>query len=306
MKTQNNIFASNSERKNYYKLLERWGEKYRIHQNIPFLRVFDVKPDEVRTKGTFEYLKKTSIDYVLCDTNDRPLLAVEYDGVQQGISVGTTYVPGKVFAQSRAWGIETKLDVAYQCAFPLIVVSDTEFDYLAGTGLMVIDGLIGTILAKQAFKREFQERNFEKFLLERYEITPEQFEHLPRDEQQGYFESFGVDVEIDTEWDNNPVVRRRWKIYNVLDGMTAIHEGKVKRSTLLYSYGTIPAGDKRFVKGEFKYTQSGETLVEKAVILPNFQVPQLIYTGGLAVEIAALLASIELAKRWGVDTSSIE
>ncbi len=147
MKTQESIFASRSERNNYYKLLQRWGDRYKVHQNIPFLRVFDVRPDEIINSGVFDYLKKTSIDYVLCDSEDKPLIGVEYDGIQQGTSIGAKYIPQKGFDSSRTWGIETKLGVAYQCNFPLVVVNDTEFNYLADTGLMIIDGLIGMILA---------------------------------------------------------------------------------------------------------------------------------------------------------------
>lgn len=307
MKTQVSIFASRSERTNYYKLLQRWGDKYRVHQNIPFLRVFDVKSSEITNSRTYEYLKKTSIDYVLCDTDDKPLLGVEYDGIQQGISIGTTYEPKKGFEKSRTWGIESKLGIAHQCNFPLVVVSDTEFNYLAGTGLMIIDGLIGMILSRQAFKREFQDRNFEKFMLDRYEITPEQFEHLPHRDQQEYVDSFGIDVEVDTEMENNPIVRKRWKIQHILGNMTARTEGTTIRWTLGWKESHLLLTDnKRFIGTKFEYFQGERSVVEKTVILPKFNLPQVVYVGGLATEIAALLAAYELARLWGVDISKIE
>ena len=48
---------------------------------------FTLEPVEVNQ------LKKTSIDYVLCDMNDKPLVAIDFDGMGEGFNVGTTYHP---------------------------------------------------------------------------------------------------------------------------------------------------------------------------------------------------------------------
>ncbi len=97
MSVKNSVFASSSERKNFQKLQRRWGEKYRIYHNLPFLNVFDTRNlidvSDWRNPKPFVVeeldlgrLKKTSIDYTLCTNDDRPLVCVEFDGIQQGFS----------------------------------------------------------------------------------------------------------------------------------------------------------------------------------------------------------------------------
>jgi hypothetical protein len=107
MKVKSSIFGSISERDNYSKLLKQWGDKYRVYHNIPFLMVFELEASEIQNKSTYEYLKKTSIDYVICNDADKALVGIEFDGLQQGISIGGEYVPKKGFVISRQWGLET-------------------------------------------------------------------------------------------------------------------------------------------------------------------------------------------------------
>ena len=111
MGTNRQVFGSNAERSNFYKLSRQWGSTYRIYHNLPFLNVFNTKglvnakklgswstlfdpnqPDKLAI-GDIDYnrLKKTSIDYTLCDQNDHPLLCIEFDGIKDGFNVGTEY-----------------------------------------------------------------------------------------------------------------------------------------------------------------------------------------------------------------------
>jgi hypothetical protein len=104
MPVSRNVFASQSERSNFYKLSRVWGDKYRIYHNLPFLNVFPVKvsdtlfdlsqlPPRPITITNLERnrLKKTSIDYTLCNQDDAPLICIEFDGLQQGYNLGTQY-----------------------------------------------------------------------------------------------------------------------------------------------------------------------------------------------------------------------
>jgi hypothetical protein len=43
MGTNKQVFGSNSERSNYYKLSRQWASAYRIYHNLPFLNVFNTK-----------------------------------------------------------------------------------------------------------------------------------------------------------------------------------------------------------------------------------------------------------------------
>ena len=132
MGTNKQVFGSGAERSNYYKLSRQWGSAYRIYHNLPFLNVFNTKgllnakklgswsalldPNEPEhlTIGDIDSqrLKKTSIDYTLCDTNDRPLLCIEFDGMKDGYNVGTEYRfdgPHRVNASKSSFIIATPL-----------------------------------------------------------------------------------------------------------------------------------------------------------------------------------------------------
>jgi hypothetical protein len=96
------IFASNAERAVWDKLLHRWGDRYSLYPNLPFLFVFNTN-DLIDVTGfpqspltpfkvsdiEMQRLKKTSIDFTLCDAEDAPLVCVEFDGMQNGYNVGT-------------------------------------------------------------------------------------------------------------------------------------------------------------------------------------------------------------------------
>src|SRR5258706_3124095 len=102
MAVKANVFASRAERDNFYKLSRVWGDKYRIYHNLPFLNVFDTRNlidlSSWESAGPFTLadedfnrLKKTSIDYTLCDSQDTPIICLEFDGMQKGVNVGTEY-----------------------------------------------------------------------------------------------------------------------------------------------------------------------------------------------------------------------
>src|SRR5688500_17630951 len=93
------VFASKAEQENFYKLSRHWGKKWHLHHNLPFLNLFDIenvfetdrfdkKTRLVLSEVEKARLKKTSVDYALCDQNDTPLLCVEFDGLNDGFNVG--------------------------------------------------------------------------------------------------------------------------------------------------------------------------------------------------------------------------
>lgn len=104
MGVKKSVFASNAERANFEKLRRQWGDRYDLWHNIPFLNVFereplfdfDTFPPNRITISDIDYqrLKKTSIDYVLCERGTcKPLICIEFDGMKLcafGTSVGAS------------------------------------------------------------------------------------------------------------------------------------------------------------------------------------------------------------------------
>src|SRR5437588_6282292 len=94
MGVNHRVFASEPERDYYYKFRREWGPRYNIYHNLPFLNVFSISKMHLNGKEQSR-LKKTSIDYTLCDGNDSPLVCIEFDGLFDGVNIGSHYVPAR-------------------------------------------------------------------------------------------------------------------------------------------------------------------------------------------------------------------
>src|SRR5262245_60091085 len=168
MGVQKQVFASNAEKRNFYKLSAQWGDKYRIYHNLPFLNIFDTKnlidfsawPIKPITIDDIAYnrLKKTSVDYTLCGDSDEPLVCIDFDGYQDGYNVGTKY---HFRTASNGWKeiiYDLKLKVAHGSFFPYFVLGSQEFDDLSNDiRLTIVDGIIGDVFAKKAAQAKFAE-----------------------------------------------------------------------------------------------------------------------------------------------------
>jgi hypothetical protein len=299
MGVKSQVFASRSERENFYKLSRQWGSRYRLYHNLPFLNVFTVdnlidlsdwqgRPI-VLSDVELSRLKKTSVDYTLCDQDDSPLVCIEFDGLQQGFNVGTHYHPKQGFDNWRQQITELKLKVAHNSLFPYFVVSSDHFNNIArDIQLTIVDGIIGEVLAHRAFRQRFQEFNPSD-----YGYSQAEFDSLPRHEQQDIIDDWGIDSEVSTQMENNPVYRQAAALQHEMTSCGACKQ-------FGYQGVVFPAGakmDEAILVGE-KYTVYSEQYgnVERTVLLPNFRTPGF-YFGGLAESIAELLAFTELKRR---------
>lgn len=233
MGVKNNVFASKSERSNFYKLSREWSEKYRIHHNLPFLNVFNTEnlldlsnlnQFKIKTISLTDIeisrLKKTSIDYTLCDNDDIPILCIEFDGLQQGINVGQKYHPKFLLNQPEWQSVwrkditELKLKVAHGSMFPFFVMGSEYFDDLSQiTRLMIVDGVIGEVIANRARKKIFNNG----FNPEDVGLTKEQFELLLPCNKNEVIQDWMIGIECDADMENNPIVKKRWQLYSELD-----------------------------------------------------------------------------------------
>lgn len=140
MGVRKTVFGSRAERANYQKLQSRWGGEYGLWHNLPFLNIFTrealLDPDSLDLRPLaisdldWQRLKKTSVDYVLCDRdNDKPLVAIDFDGIQDGYNTGRVYRPSSENPSPWRDQIMTlKLKVAHGSLFPYFVVGFRHFD----------------------------------------------------------------------------------------------------------------------------------------------------------------------------------
>ncbi|MBD2184639.1 MULTISPECIES: hypothetical protein [Oscillatoriales] len=166
MGIQKTVFGSVAEKKNYDKLSRQWGDKYYIYHNLPFLQVLNTEGISLElTYRQLEYIKKTSIDYIFCDNEGKPLIALDFDGMLQGFNVGLDYHKSqshpsldKEKEKNRENGFKLKLRIAHDSSFPLFIVGSKEFkDFSTGISLTIVDAIIGEILASKAFNNNLLE-----------------------------------------------------------------------------------------------------------------------------------------------------
>lgn len=304
MGVKKQVFASAAERANYQKLQSRWGDKYNLYHNLPFLNVFDLhnladisaRPhvssltisdiDQAR-------LKKTSIDYVLCaKNNDAPLVCVEYDGIQDGVNVGTSYKAAEPANPWRHTITTLKLKVAHGSLFPYFVVGVRGFeDISSSVKLCIVDALIGEVLASRALGERAAQ-----FTAADIGMSEEDFERLSPSQQHEMIQDWFIGVEVEADVAFNPIFQAledlRRQVYKKLgsisftstferppgarDGMSPIEYAKALDTAHQHGATCI-----------VKTKQYGE--VARTVWLPNFRTPG--YSDyGFLPELAELVA----------------
>lgn len=305
------VFASKSERTHYYKLAREWGHKLKIHHNLPFLNIFtrtnlfsfwasdarDIEPFTL-TQQEFNWLKKTSIDYTLCDEQDKPILCIEFDGLEQGFNVRTDYHSRSADLPPDPWRqkiMDLKLKVAFGSVFPFFVVGSREFaDLPSDVGLTIVDGIVGDVLKNKAM----QERFTEGFDPAQVGYSQEDYDSLSSYEQHEMVQDWVFSVEAEAEMTHNPITRRAWDLIRELDLGASSYEyvNSPSVDNALSIQERIRLLDSATFIG-CKYTFSTEDLgdVSALVRLPNFQsVGMSIY--GFLNDLTMLLAALNVKK----------
>lgn len=303
MGVKKSVFASNSERKNFYSIKQTWGTKYNIYHNLPFLNILDAtnllsfsnaslfEPLEL-SKKDFNRLKKTSVDYTLCDENDSPIVCIDFDGLQNGFNVGTTYHPSDKELKPRLWRkeiTELKLRVARASFFPYFVVGNRQFSKIAQIDkLTIVDGIIGEVITSRKIKDEVN-----GFSMENLNISEQEFDLLSQDEQQDYIQNWIIEVEVINEMENNPISKLRMQKQIELD---------------LNGYSISPLAYPQFEPGDIegfnnvilhgaKVTYHLDDLgdIDGEAWLPNFNMPY--FSGFSLIEDIAALYAMEKIRR---------
>jgi hypothetical protein len=313
MGIQKTVFADKSEKKNYDKLTRTWSEQYKIYHNLPFLNVFTLenlidftdfknpKPIEL-DEDEITALKHTSIDYVLCDSSDRPIACVEFDGLQDGFSVGSDYYPERLPPKLRLWRrlkIELKLKVAHGSSFPFFVVGSQHFkDITPHSRLTIVDAVLGEVLSVEATR----ERLSHGFCPTEIGYSEEEFESLPEYVRQELLQDWVIGVEVEAELEHNPVSLLRAKEDHRL--------GVTSWTTHSMQYPPIPDNTSLLdriglVQGAVLYGarviihHSGMGDIEGEAWLPNFKSTNF-SPYGVVENIAGLIALDRLRSRLGI------
>lgn len=322
------VFASNPERDNFYKLNHRWGDKYRLYHNLPFLNVFNTKglvnPEKINSfEGfadptvpaeliiddiDFNRLKKTSIDYTLCGDDERPILCIEFDGLKDGFNTGTEYRFDGPPDPWRELITSLKLKVAHGSLFPFFVVGSREFrDLSEEAQLTMVDGIVGDVLAG----RETRDRFGKGFVPEDAGWSQEEFDRLSPSQQNEVVQDWAIGVEVEADMTHNPISVRAAELqrqmpfshttqylsYPDADAAKTVPERKKLLDAAVYSGCRCTLhGGIEMSNGERTYRTPTIGPVSATVWLPNFKAPGCSSMLTL-LENMAILAALEKAKK---------
>jgi hypothetical protein len=293
------VFASRAERDSYEKLARTWGKSHEIQSNLPFLNVFSL--DDISLKNDdVERLKKTSIDFTLCDKDYRPIMCVEFDGLYDGVNIGQHYFPSReTQGKWRHKIMNLKLSVARESGLPFFVVGAPQFQDLSPElKYTIVDGIIGDVLAHRAMQNKFQSG----FDPEELGYSKEDFDDLSETEKGELFQDWATSIEVDSELSNNPVrraaadlfhglaIRRwspNWKTFPEIQAEAATLERAEEMNAALWVGCEVTLFTEDF--GELNET----------IMLPNFQT--LGFGGGLHLSeaLAELVCLVRLARLRG-------
>jgi len=291
MAVKQTIFGSKMERSCFRKLNETWGKDYRMWPNLPFLSVFagrtglldDAGKPFVLSDAEYDLLKKTSIDFTVCDKGDTPLVCVELDGLQDGFNVGTSYHlrNGTSGRKGRRAVIELKLRVAHGSRFPYLILGSEEFRGLSdATRLTIADGLIGEVMSF----RDVRKRIGAGFDPLQCGYSTDQFNALTSEQQSEQQSEVIGDwvtmVEVECDFEHNPIVREVVRLSSALHAsgydMTFLNDGKHDRD--------------KWVWLECAVTSRTCGIATARVCLPDYKTPFCSFTVHVAMEVAHLLA----------------
>lgn len=211
------IFASKAERKNFYALTERFGAETNIYHNIPFLQVYDLsaiqnlgRAGKIKCDGRIESrLKKTSIDYVVCSKDDLPLICIEFDGLQEGVNVGSEYRTRDDNDKWRRIIFELKLQIASHAKWPFVITRSKDYHALGKSSrLAAIDGILGVVLANKEFEDLYDKGFDPKF----YELSDSEYAKLEPTQQHELAQNWLTDIETIAQVSKNPLSARFYEL----------------------------------------------------------------------------------------------
>ena len=226
MSVRSSVFGSKSEERGFRSIEHTWGYDYEIYPQFPWSALFTPEPT---WKGTSNLFFKTSVDYVFCEKGGRPLLAIDFDGMGGGHDRNGKYIQIEATRdKDRKAKFDFKLQYARDNGFPYYIVASEEFAHMGKDNghLTVVDGIIGSTLAKQAFDERVQSYVEERkqalyALMESDPSTPDELKpvrshiRFPDDSQFPQFMVTDLETECDLEF--NPFYSGQAKILSQIE-----------------------------------------------------------------------------------------
>jgi hypothetical protein len=153
MRKARTIFGSSSEKRAFEAITAQLPEGWTLFPNVPLPQIVEAKKDEL-TKGEWDFYLKTSIDFVLTTPSSEPSMALEFDGLGEGFSLGDTYIQAQPTADRyRSLKLNFKLRLCREVGLPLLIISFEEVRVLRqGEAHMLVHSIVGQHIADRVYK----------------------------------------------------------------------------------------------------------------------------------------------------------
>jgi hypothetical protein len=279
------------------------GDRYDLWHKLPFLNLFTreglIDPDSTDLRSLtisdieWQRLKKTSVNYVLCDReHDAPLVCIDFDGIQDGFNAGREYRPrAENPSHWRDVITSLKLKVAHGSLFPCFVVGWREFADISPTvRRCIVDGIIGEVLAKKAVSDRFAHG----LAAADAGMTEVEWEVLPPWDRREIMQDVAMTMEIDADFEHNPLFAEVATLWSELGYPAGSHR-------FVDALGTRRAPSGRWLEepplfgAEYTIRTDDVGAVTRTSWLANFRAPGFVGLG-LVEEIAHLLALDEVRR----------
>lgn len=247
MPVRKNAFANQYERESFYKLFSAFGNDWRIYHNLPFLNVLEPNQNERQLLGLtneeWDYLLKTSVDFVVYDGSDQPVACIEFDALRQGFCLDGKY-ESLISDERREWKMNLKIKIAEFFDFPFFIAGSDLFKNLSDQlKITFVDGVIGNILASSEFKKIIQSEAFKQAPAFNDESGLSKFEALEYDLKRRHNPIYRKWSEIIDRYYNESGATSHYTHYHFpssSDFSEVTHVG-VKCSVRIPSYGNSEA-----------------------------------------------------------------
>jgi Protein of unknown function (DUF2726) len=156
------IFGSQSEKRAFEAITAQLPEGWTLFPNVPLPQIVEVERNELRTREWDFYLK-TSIDFVLTAPSSEPSMALEFDGLGEGFSLGDTYIQAQPTTDRyRSLKLNFKLRLCREVDLPLLIISFEEIRALhPGEARMLVHSIVGQHIAHRVYGETIQRWNAE-------------------------------------------------------------------------------------------------------------------------------------------------
>lgn len=196
------IFDSGTEKELFRELESRWAPKLRLFAQMPLRSLLEIDPADLAKLKTSHkrYFRSASVDFTFTDTDGKPLLSIEFDGIGGGFGHGRRYVPARPTPDpNREWKMNFKLRATARAGFPLFVVSFEEIESLAEEdSVTIVDGIVGQLLSRQKGRVLLEE-----LILE----DDDQLRRLSRSEANEHIQDLLLQAEVLADLEHDPLAK---------------------------------------------------------------------------------------------------